>query len=170
MHGDTSDWIARRGIEWILISIVVLVALSHVVPNSISIGHEISRGKDHGNIACWLIFILIVPLCGLLAYRMHDREYYIFSYPLTWFVPLSLVLMPTHYNDSVHIASAVSLFVLMISMCVFFMVRSDYAHLVKFKVAIIIFACLLGFNGIGITEKVLIIETSVSLYLVNRIV
>ncbi len=39
-----------------------------------------------------------------------------------------------------------------------------------FKAAIIFIALLLGIKGIGYTEKVLVIETVVSLYLVNRVI
>ncbi len=170
MHGDKSDWIAEKGIQYIIIMIVIMVILAHIMPNAISLTHEISRGKDRGNLACWVIFILIMPLCGLLAYRMHDRGYYIFSYPLTWFIPLTMTLIPTRYNDSGHIVAAIYLFVLMVSMSIFFIVRSDYAPFLKWKIGIILVACLLGFNGIGITEKILVFETALSLYLVNKII
>jgi heme A synthase len=170
MHGDRFDVIAEKGIDIAIIGILIMVILSHITPNSISFTEEISRGKDQGNIACWILFLLVAPLCGLMAYRMHDRGYFIFSYPLTWFVPLVLVLLPTKFYDLVHIIPAITLFVLMVAMAAFFLSRSDYAHMLKVKVAVIILSLLLLAVGIGVTEKVLIIETMISLYLINRVI
>jgi heme A synthase len=170
MHGDKIDFMAERGVDISIIGIVLMVIVAHFVPDAISMTDEISRGKDNGNVACWLLFLLVAPLCGCMAYRMHDRGYYVFSYPLTWFVPLVFVLLPTKCYDMVHIIPAVTLFVLMVIMAGVFLSRSDYAHVLKIKAAAVVLAFLLLAVGIGVTEKILVVETMVSLYLVNRVI
>ena len=170
MHGDRIDVVAERIADLSILGIFISLILAHFVPNAISLSEEVSRGKDHGNVACWMTFLLVAPLCGSMAYRMHDRGYYIFSYPLTWFVPLVLVLLPTKCYDLVHIIPAIVLFILMVAMATVFLSRSDYAHMLKVKVAVVVLAFLLLAVGIGVTEKLIIAETMLSMYLINRVI
>lgn len=155
-------------INWAIISLLILLILAHIIPPTIYIFEEFSFGHDKGNLPSTLLMGMIAIIAGALAYRLHYRQKYFFSYSISWLVPIMFIVMSTDIRSNLHDISALCLIIFTYVVTSIFFVMSAYSFLAKYKIMLILLFVPLGFFSFGLLQKILVLESCLSFYIINR--
>lgn len=165
---DRIDSQFYKTINIFLVCLLILLFLAHIIPPTIEVLEEFSFGHDKGNLPSTLLMAMIAMIAGALAYRLHYRKQYFFSYATSWLIPIMFIVMLTDIRSTLHDIAALTLISLAYITTTIFFFQSRYSWVGKIKILLIFLFFPLGFFSFGLLQKVLVVESCISFYIMNQ--